>query len=751
MIGNKSIFFEYLTLRNFMSYGNVPTTIRLDTPGTTHIQGRNLDNTEQGIVSNGSGKTTIVHGLVYALYGETIDGDMKVDTLVNDRNNKDCEVQVKLRLDNDHYTITRYRKSKTGPESNYITIFKNDDQTNLAKATMNETNEWLEQLLCMPKNLFVRLVVYDADELSIFKLSAQKQRDLLENLFDITILSEKAESLKEKLKIYKSEFDLEQLKIEQLTQSYSQHEQRMLKAKQRVDEYQQNQINLKNELTSTLDKIESIDFDSELQKIKQRSDISNEIQIHKNELVELNSNHNNHKNTLSLFDQTLQNQTQTLENKYLQAKSSIQKQISDVSLEISSIQSSIKSKLDEINIHIPNQINDVDKKIDRIVSDISRLENDINVINEKLNKHKQHQCPECGQHINNANDKIDEYNKLLSQYNEKISQLRVDIHVDYLVKDDLQYKLKVEQESYDKFINESQLSDLNKQLSELKSDIDDIDKLKQQAIDQLILKNKDQRNDIQTLISQSLSVCNDLENVIKTKQKQCDDIHIRFSNEEKLHEYKQQKILIIKQLQDIDQTINPHLDAYEELKQYDQQPIDYTIMNDLKSKIDHTQFLIKSLTDKKSFIRRSLISSRLPYLNERLHKYLTQMGLPYQVEFLSDLTPSIKRRGKQMGFSNLSHGQKARVNFALSFAFRDIMEQMHRKVNLCILDEVLDKALCSVGANAAVSLITEKAKQDDISMFVITHKNELATKFKNHLIVTMQNGFSSCELKSNNS
>ena len=67
------ITFEKLTLRNFLSYGNVATEINLVNNDVILIQGQ-----------NGTGKTTIAAGVVYALYNKALafrDGNIhKVNT-----------------------------------------------------------------------------------------------------------------------------------------------------------------------------------------------------------------------------------------------------------------------------------------------------------------------------------------------------------------------------------------------------------------------------------------------------------------------------------------------------------------------------------------------------------------------------------------------------------------------------------------------------------------------------------------------
>lgn len=189
--------------------------------------------------------------------------------------------------------------------------------------------------------------------------------------------------------------------------------------------------------------------------------------------------------------------------------------------------------------------------------------------------------------------------------------------------------------------------------------------------------------------------------------------------------------------------VNPFTEALTEMEQLVFNEVDYSPVNTLIREIEHQKFLLKLLTKSDSFVRKELMNKNIPYLNQRLREYISEFGLPHSVEFTHEMTAKISRFGRELEFGNLSAGQAARVNFALSLAFRDVRErQSTRRVNLCMLDEVLDHGLDSIGVELAVKLIKRKASIDNVSMYVITHRTEVNNMFANHLTVQMQNGFS---------
>ena len=154
------------------------------------------------------------------------------------------------------------------------------------------------------------------------------------------------------------------------------------------------------------------------------------------------------------------------------------------------------------------------------------------------------------------------------------------------------------------------------------------------------------------------------------------------------------------------------------------------------------KFLMKLLTKKDSFVRRVLLNKNLPFLNQRLQYYLTSLGLSHQVEFTHEMTASISQFGRVMDFGNLSNGQRARVNLALSFAFRDVLQSLHERINICMLDEVLDVGLDTIGVQNAARMLKRKARDENLSLYIISHRDEIDSAFDRTMTVQMKEGFS---------
>ena len=97
-----------LTVRNFMSVGAATQGVDFDRQDLTLVLGENLDLGGDGS-RNGTGKTTIINALSYALYGQAL-SNIRKDNLVNKTNNKQMLVSLDFSVSGKEYRIERGRK-----------------------------------------------------------------------------------------------------------------------------------------------------------------------------------------------------------------------------------------------------------------------------------------------------------------------------------------------------------------------------------------------------------------------------------------------------------------------------------------------------------------------------------------------------------------------------------------------------------------------------------------------------------------
>ena len=188
---------------------------------------------------------------------------------------------------------------------------------------------------------------------------------------------------------------------------------------------------------------------------------------------------------------------------------------------------------------------------------------------------------------------------------------------------------------------------------------------------------------------------------------------------------------------------DPYAEQIEEMQQQALKEITYDGLNELTRLQEHQDFLLKLLTSKDSFIRKKIIEQNLSYLNARLTHYLDRVGLPHTVVFQNDLTVSIEELGRELDFDNLSRGERNRLILSMSWAFRDVFESLYQPINLLFIDEMIDNGLDTSGVENALALLKQMSRERQKSIWLVSHRDELAGRVENILKVIKEGGFTS--------
>ena len=186
-----------VTIKNFMSVGNVTQAVRFTDAGLTLVLGNNVDLGGDGS-RNGTGKTTIINALSYALYGNALT-NIRKDNLINKTNNKGMLVTVDFEVDGTDYRIERGRK----PNIFKFMVNNNEmleDGTDEGQGEGRLTQQEIEKLLGMSHVMFKHIMALNTYTEPFLSMRANDQRDIIEQLLGITMLSEKANVLKEQMK-----------------------------------------------------------------------------------------------------------------------------------------------------------------------------------------------------------------------------------------------------------------------------------------------------------------------------------------------------------------------------------------------------------------------------------------------------------------------------------------------------------------------------------------------------------------------
>jgi len=187
--------------------------------------------------------------------------------------------------------------------------------------------------------------------------------------------------------------------------------------------------------------------------------------------------------------------------------------------------------------------------------------------------------------------------------------------------------------------------------------------------------------------------------------------------------------------------IDPYGEQISDMQGQALQVVSYDNLNELTRLQEHQDFLLKLLTSKDSFVRKKIIEQNLSYLNQRLTHYLDRIGLPHTVKFQNDLTVSIEELGRELDFDNLSRGERTRLILSMSWAFRDVWESLYHPINLLFIDELMDNGLDTQGVENGLALLKKMSRERNKSVWLVSHKDELAGRVENILKVIKENGF----------
>ena len=255
-----------LTVKNFMSVGNQTQAIDFDKQQLTLVLGENLDQGGDDMGSrNGTGKTTIVNALSYALYGLALT-NIKRNNLINKTNNKGMLVTLTFEKDNINYKVERGR----GP--NLLKFFINDQEqemTDESQGDSRKTQETINELLGMSHNMFKHILALNTYTEPFLSMKVNDQKDIIEQLLGITILSEKAENLKEKIKQTKEVIVEENAKITAQQQSNERIGETINSLQLKQSAWESTRKENITKLQKAINELEHLNVDKEIEKHEQ--------------------------------------------------------------------------------------------------------------------------------------------------------------------------------------------------------------------------------------------------------------------------------------------------------------------------------------------------------------------------------------------------------------------------------------------------------------------------------------------------
>lgn len=755
-----------LSIRNFMSFGNVPQVLDLSEFPMTLIQGINRDKTDNEPESeidienassslsekpsNGSGKSSILSALNYVIFGESIANKIKKSNLVNKINKKNLEVSLEFEKDGTQYRIERGRS----PE--YLRFFVNGED--LAQGENKDTQEDINKAIGMSPDLFYQICLMTASAPTFMEMNAAGQREIIEQLLGVQILTDKAEKLKEKVKEVKQIIATEEVRLATVKSANDEiikrNEIQKADYQNKLNEYEANRNKKVEEYEKGYKVLAEVDIEKEIENHKFNESV-NQI-IADNAKITLDKNENTKKlDSLNINLTNIKNALESL------SKINIEEEIKKHK-EIESIQEKNKEVSTKI-LEESNKLNDVDRQLIEVSHTLTNLAqqnigitNETKQLNEKiesenkiikdneenLKKIENNTCPTCGAKLTGENTKLSEkYIESIKVSNEKISGFRNQITENDNKLKEIKDRIDV-QKKLESSITENKTT-ISKGIIELQGKIiKDLPSVYYKDIKDVY----EHQNKINLLNSEIEKTNKDIEEINKViaglvVKPVPEKVKTFYETMQQAMVHSETMKNMQEQIDKIKKEENPYTELLKKCEKVELMPYDESLKKSSEDDLNHLDFLVKLLTNKDSFVRKKIVEQNLAYLNLKIKNYLQMMGSLHVVIFNPDLSFDITKFGESFDFAGLSRGEKTSVILALNFAFRDLYELINEPINVMFVDELIDNGLDKYSASNVISILQKYSEQNK-NIFVVSHRKDIQARMNRILTVVMELGFS---------
>jgi DNA repair exonuclease SbcCD ATPase subunit len=684
------IVIKNLTLKNFLSIGQVTQAIDFNRTDLTLILGENLDLGGDG-ARNGTGKTTIIQGLSYALFGTAIN-QIKKDNLINRTNGKAMVATVDFSVRGVDYRIVRGRKP------NVLKFYVNNQEQSAGEGTddsqgaSRETQDAIERVLCMTPDMFRQIVALNTYNEPFLAMKVSDQRNIIEQLLGITLLSEKAEAIKELNKQTKDNIQQEEYRVRGLEEANRRIQEQIdsLRKRQRLWTAKRDEDLAK--FVSEYDALAAIDITAELQAHRDLADYNAKLA------------------QLERYNALLARRTawqQKRDGAYIQLERELNElQKIDIAVELASHEQLLTYN------QLVKDAADHARNLKRTTDDCANWSKQAQKLTEEIHELQEHRCYACGQEFHDAKHaevlakKQTQLAEAETNYNTTLAEWQslTDNPVVVPVKPVTHYKTQAEALQHS-----NSIASVRQRMADNRAETDPYaDQLAESAV---TVSGKPPRT--------------------------------HYDTEEEAIKHSGRVSTLLEQIASKHAEQDPYAEQITEMESKGIQTVNFDEINRLTRLLQHQEYLLDLLTNKKSFVRKRIIEQNLSYLNARLTHYLDRMGLPHQVVFQNDLSVEITELGRELDFDNLSRGERNRLILGLSFAFRDVWENLYSPINVLFVDELIDNGLDTIGVENSIALLKDMTRRRHKSIWLVSHRDELTNRVGSVLKVIKEGGFTS--------
>lgn len=210
---SKRVNFEKLIIENFLSIGNTPVEIDFK-PGLHIITGANKDQSDR---RNAVGKSTILDGLSFALFGNTL-RELKKEFVINNITKKTSKVSLYFNIVEVN-TIKRYELHRT-IDPNKCFLF--EDGVDITRDSMVNTTEHVMKILKLTPEVFQNCIAMTVNNMTPFMAKKKiEKRKFIESIFNLEVFSDMNSNLKQDMLNAKKDLEVKNGKHEEIKNYYN--------------------------------------------------------------------------------------------------------------------------------------------------------------------------------------------------------------------------------------------------------------------------------------------------------------------------------------------------------------------------------------------------------------------------------------------------------------------------------------------------------------------------------------------------
>lgn len=210
--------------------------------------------------------TSFLQAISFALYGVPLT-NIKKDNLINITNQKDMLVVFEFEKNNIKYKIERGRKPAVFRfyVDNKEIGKKDKSETNDALGENADSQKEIDKIIGMDATMFRHLVALNTFTNPFLSMPAKDQRDIIEKLLGITMLSEKADLLRKQISLTDDKIKEEEYKIKAIDEANQQIEKSIKDLERRQKIWENNKSKAIESLSEELEELSHLDIEIEIQ------------------------------------------------------------------------------------------------------------------------------------------------------------------------------------------------------------------------------------------------------------------------------------------------------------------------------------------------------------------------------------------------------------------------------------------------------------------------------------------------------